>query len=86
MPPPDGLEISDADRKKLLDWIDSELQLIPCSHPHHAGSVTLRRLTRDEYANTIRDLLGVGFDPAERFRRSARPAPVPGRLGPMPPY
>ncbi len=31
------------------------------------GHVTMRRLNRTEYANTIRDLIGVDFDPTEGF-------------------
>src|SRR5690606_17835292 len=31
------------------------------------GRVTIRRLNREEYNNTIRDLVGVDFDPAEGF-------------------
>lgn len=31
------------------------------------GHVTLRRLNRTEYANTIRDLVGIDFDPAADF-------------------
>src|SRR4249920_2199384 len=33
----------------------------------NVGRVTLRRLNRLEYNNTIRDLLGVDFKPAEDF-------------------
>src|ERR1700722_507098 len=31
------------------------------------GKVTMRRLNRAEYRNTIRDLVGVDFDPTEDF-------------------
>ncbi len=67
MPPVDGPELSDSDRQMLLDWIENELPTVACSHGHHAGSVTVRRLTRFEYANTIRELLGIEFDPSEQF-------------------
>ena len=67
MPPEDGPELLPDDRQTLLTWIDQDLPAIPCNHKHHAGSVTIRRLTRDEYANTIRDLLHVEFVPADRF-------------------
>jgi hypothetical protein len=33
----------------------------------NAGRVTIRRLNRTEYNNTIRDLLGVDFKPADDF-------------------
>ncbi len=31
------------------------------------GRVTMRRLNRVEYRNTIRDLIGVDFDPTQDF-------------------
>jgi hypothetical protein len=37
------------------------------SGPRDPGRVTLRRLNRAEYNNTIRDLLGVDFQPAKDF-------------------
>ena len=38
-----------------------------CSGPRNPGRVTLRRLNRTEYNNTIRDLIGVDFKPAGDF-------------------
>src|SRR5262249_44598471 len=38
-----------------------------CDGPADPGRVTLRRLNRAEYNNTIRDLVGVGFKPADDF-------------------
>jgi mono/diheme cytochrome c family protein len=35
--------------------------------PPDPGHVTVRRLNRKEYNNTVRDLLGVDFNPAENF-------------------
>lgn len=35
--------------------------------PPDPGHVTIRRLNRKEYNNTVRDLLGVDFNPAENF-------------------
>ncbi len=40
---------------------------LDCTGPTDAGRVTLRRLNRAEYNNTIRDLCGVDFKPAEDF-------------------
>src|SRR5205823_3688869 len=37
------------------------------SHPLDPGQVTIRRLNRTEYNNTIRDLCGVDAKPAEDF-------------------
>src|SRR5690606_29839192 len=52
----------------LTGWIDAELAKTGCGDgPHDPGRVTIRRLNRNEYNNTIRDLLGVDFRPADDF-------------------
>src|SRR5204862_6936859 len=38
-----------------------------CTGPRDPGRVTIRRLNRAEYNNTIRDLVGVDFKPAADF-------------------
>ncbi len=67
MPPEDGPELPASHRQQLLDWIDQTLPQVPCSHRHHAGSVTIRRLTRFEYANTVRELLGIEYATTGNF-------------------
>ncbi len=61
-PRPPRAEI-DALSKSILGILDH--------HDRHAkpdpGRVTVRRLNRVEYANTVRDLVGVDFNPAEDF-------------------
>ena len=57
MPPPESdAPLGDADRGLLLSWIESQIdrRLAGQANP---GSVTIRRLTRVDYRNTIRDLL-----------------------------
>ena len=44
----------------MLDQFD-------CTGPRNDGRVTIRRLNRTEYNNTIRDLVGVDFKPAADF-------------------
>ena len=61
MPPPDEDAPSDIDRKKLLTWIDDAVFPVDPNNPD-PGHVTLRRLNKTEYKNTIRDLLGVEVD------------------------
>ncbi len=56
-----------ADREVALGYIENTLIKIDCTAPKDAGRVTLRRLNRAEYNNTIRDLCGVDFKPAEGF-------------------
>lgn len=67
MPPEDGDQPSDQERKQLLAWIDQAVNQVDCSEEVEPGHVTLRRLNRNEYRNTIRDLLGIDYQPAADF-------------------
>ena len=58
MPPPDEDSPDDSEREKLISWIDDHIFPVDPDNPD-PGRVTLRRLNRNEYRNTIRDLLGV---------------------------
>ncbi len=69
MPPEDAEAPSDEQRAAVAAWLETELNHIDCTGPPNPGHVTIRRLNRTEYKNTIRDLLGVDFDPAETFPR-----------------
>jgi hypothetical protein len=53
-------------RTNLVGWIERTLFPIDPSRPD-PGRVTLRRLNRVEYNNTVRDLFGVDFQPADDF-------------------
>ena len=46
-----------------MGWIKSRLSKAGCNGLSDPGHVTLRRLNRVEYNNTIRDLVGVDFNP-----------------------
>ncbi|MCX7419297.1 MAG: DUF1592 domain-containing protein [Planctomycetia bacterium] len=48
-------------------WLDDKLFNIDCKINRDPGRVTIRRLNRVEYNNTIRDLLGIDFSPANDF-------------------
>ncbi len=67
MPPPDGPELTDADRQKIVGWLQRTLPRLRCDHSHHAGPVTMRRLTRYEYKRTVHDLLGIDTVLADDF-------------------
>jgi hypothetical protein len=67
MPPDKAPKPTEAQRKIIVDWIASSLQSTVQSGPPNPGRVTARRLNRIEYANTIRDLLGVQFDTTADF-------------------
>lgn len=52
---------------KLLDWLRYQMKNIDWSTHKNAGHVTLPRLNRLEYNNTIRDLLGWDRKPGSKF-------------------
>jgi hypothetical protein len=66
MPPEDAPQMSKAQRDKLIAWLESALSKAQCAIPD-PGRVTLRRLNRAEYNNTIRDLFRVDFEPGADF-------------------
>jgi len=66
MPPAEAVAVPPDEAAKLMAWIkQSALQLDP--HDPAPGRVTIRRLNRVEYRNTIRDLLGVDYDTDNEF-------------------
>ncbi len=67
MPPENKPQPSEADRKQMVLFIEKELSKFDCDGPVNPGRVTIRRLNRAEFNNTIRDLMGVDFKPAEDF-------------------
>ena len=67
MPPEDEPQPDGAERDKITSWIDDQLDRYGCGPGRDPGRVTIRRLNRNEYNNTIRDLLGVDFQPADDF-------------------
>lgn len=67
MPPKDYDAPTDDQRTALVEWIETRLDQFDCSVPQDPGWVTLRRLNRDQYRNTIRDLLYVDYEPSDIF-------------------
>lgn len=67
MPPEDKPQPTKAEMALLTSFIGESLSFRDCSGPRDPGKVTIRRLNRAEYNNTIRDLLGVDFKPAADF-------------------
>jgi mono/diheme cytochrome c family protein len=65
--PPAGVEVPRAQIDGLIRFLDRELARADASARPDPGRVTLRRLNRAEYTNTIRDLLGVEFRADENF-------------------
>ena len=58
MPPEDSPQPSRAEVDRLSAAIKAALDRDDCGKPANPGRVTIRRLNRAEYNNTIRDLLG----------------------------
>lgn len=66
MPPAKKSRIPEEDRAVLEEWITRGALGLDPAHPD-PGRVTLRRLNRVEYRNTIRDLMGIDFRTDEEF-------------------
>lgn len=66
MPADGNPHLSVAEQKKLEHWIKYQVFAIDPANPD-PGRVTVRRLNRIEYRNTIKDLVGVDFKAEEEF-------------------
>ncbi len=64
--PPDGSGPTPAEIDEISDWVKSSVFRIDPEDPD-PGRVTVRRLNRVEYRNTIRDLMGVDYDTENEF-------------------
>ena len=60
MPPKKSKQPASKDSAAVIDWITE--QTVKVELAKRETSVVLRRLNREEYRNTIRDLVGVDFD------------------------
>ncbi len=67
MPPEKQPQPEESQKNRLLEFIGFELAKFDCDQEQDPGRVTVRRLNRNEYNNTIRDLLGLDFKPAADF-------------------
>jgi hypothetical protein len=66
MPPARKARPEAGERKQIEDWVKYDAFGIDPANPD-PGRVTVRRLNRAEYRNTVRDLLGVDFDTDTEF-------------------
>lgn len=65
--PPEGNPLPTKEQREMLvGWIDGTLSKGACDI-HDPGHVTMRRLNREEYNNTIRDLTGLDLKLADTF-------------------
>ena len=66
MPPADEEPLPPEEAEKLMNWIKREAFQLDPAQPD-PGRVTVRRLNRVEYRNTIRELTGVDYDTQLEF-------------------
>ena len=67
MPPDDARQPGPAEIAGVVKWIEGDYFLARRGRDARPTKAVLRRLNREEYNNTIRDLLGVDFRPADDF-------------------
>ena len=68
MPPKKSKQPSDEERKRLITFIERTLNSVDCATAvKDPGRPAVRRLTRVEYDNSIRDLFGLDLSPGETF-------------------
>ncbi len=65
MPPEEKPQPAPAAASRFAEWLEGELSRAELSK--RSSRVVLRRMNRAEYNNTIRDLVGVDINPAEKF-------------------
>src|SRR5882762_2805328 len=63
MPPPGARRPDNATYDRVATWLESELDRAAEAHVNPGRTAELHRLNRTEYANAVRDLLGVEIDP-----------------------
>jgi hypothetical protein len=67
MPPVDAEQPAETDRRTMVAWLTNAIENFDYSTVRQPGYEPARRLTHDEYNNTIRDLTGIDIRPADRF-------------------
>jgi hypothetical protein len=67
MPPDDARQPHADEIARVVQWIEGDYFLARQKRNTSPVKAVLRRMNRDEYNNTIRDLVGVDFRPADDF-------------------
>ncbi len=63
MPPADAeIELSGADRSKIIEWLSKEVQVASQVRRSDGAHSSFRRVTRYEYNYALQDLLGLPYD------------------------
>jgi len=72
MPPVNMPRADDATYDAVATWLETELDRAAAARPNPGRPAGLHRLNRTEYANAVRDLLGVEIDPASMLPPDAQ--------------
>ncbi|MEM0969086.1 MAG: DUF1592 domain-containing protein [Verrucomicrobiota bacterium] len=67
MPPRDKPQPSSQTKQKIRAWIANEVDQFDYRTVRNPGSFVTKRLTREEYNRSIRDLVGLDLRPADNF-------------------
>lgn len=67
MPPADVRQPSSEEFARIVEWIENDFLAAQCGEQAASAPVAIRRLNRQEYDNTIRDLLGLDLRLSESF-------------------
>lgn len=67
MPPADAAQPTLDEMRTVIAWLENEASKPDCSGDERPGRVTVRRLNREEYNNTVRDLFSIAIRPADDF-------------------
>jgi hypothetical protein len=67
MPPVGEPQPTQQEKERIIKWLEGQIRQTQAKALRNPGRVTMRRLNRTEYNNTIHDLTGVRFKPADDF-------------------
>ncbi|HLI82941.1 MAG TPA: DUF1592 domain-containing protein [Bryobacteraceae bacterium] len=65
MPPPGIRRPDNAEYDRVASWLESEIDRAAAARVNPGRSASLHRLNRAEYANAVRDLVGIEIDPRQ---------------------
>lgn len=72
--PPEDNELTDENRRKIIDWLSREIQVASMIRRTEQGHSSFRRMTRYEYNYALQDILGLPYN----FAKDLPPDPVSG--------
>lgn len=71
MPPPESSELTEAERKQIVNWLSDELHTASLFRKQSGSRSAFRRMTRYEFNYALQDLLGLPWD----FAKDLPPEP-----------